>query len=200
MYSPPRLKEVAAEYGLSPDFALDLTTNDPTDGVAWGFNKDWIQRKALDKIQKCKPGVIMLCPTRAPFSRLQAWNFPRMEQKKVEDLLEDGMRHLCFAALVCILQHRACRYFIFEHPDCADSWRTEVLNTVMEMPGVVKTKFDFCMLGMTGKDEQGRAPVKKTTSIMTNSRIIAEVLSQCRCDQSHRHVQLVHGRAKSCEV
>ena len=69
---------------------------DKTDGVEWDFNEEWIQRKALDRIAKTKPGVIMVCPTCAPFSKLQAWKFPRMDNKSVEDLLDDGMRHLCF--------------------------------------------------------------------------------------------------------
>ena len=53
---------------------------------------------------------------------------------------------------------------------------------------------------MAGEDEHGVAPAKKTTGIMTNGRMIADVLSQCRCDGSHRHVQLLHGKAKQCEI
>ena len=198
--SQPRLTKVASEYGLRPEFPLDLTTVGETDGVEWDFNQEWIQRKALDRIAKTKPGVIMVCPTCAPFSRLQAWNFLRMDNKSVEDLLDAGMRHLCFAALICILQHRAGRYFIFEHPDCADSWRTRVLDMVMSIPGVNRTKFDFCMLGMVGEDDLGIAPAKKTTGIMTNGEVIAEVNSQHRCDGTHRHVHFVHGKAKVCEI
>ena len=52
VYSLPRLTKVASEYGLRPEFALDLTTVDETDGVEWDFNQEWIQRKALDKIAK----------------------------------------------------------------------------------------------------------------------------------------------------
>ena len=40
--SPPRLTRVASEYGLRPEFALDLTTVDETDGVEWDFNQEWI--------------------------------------------------------------------------------------------------------------------------------------------------------------
>ena len=77
VYSPPRLTKVASEYGLRPESALDLTTVDEVDGVAWDFNQEWIQRKAVERIAKTKPVVVMLCPTCAPFSRLQAWNFPK---------------------------------------------------------------------------------------------------------------------------
>ena len=74
------------------------------------------------------------------------------------------------------------------------------MRSVADLPGVVRTNFDFCMLGMKGEDAEGTAPAKKTTGILTNARIIAEVLSQCRCDGKHRHVHLVNGRAKPCEV
>ena len=200
MYSPPRLTRVAGDCGLTPEFAMDLTTYDEQDGEPWDLNQEWIQRKALDRLEAVKPGLVMLCPTCAPFSRLQAWNFPRMDNQSVEQLLEDGMRHLCFAAFGCILQHTAGRDFIFEHPDCADSWRTRALNMVASIPGVVRTKFNFCMLGMTGEDDQGTAPVRKTREIMTNGKVIAEVIGRFRCDRTHRHVQLVHGKAKACEV
>ena len=123
-----------------------------------------------------------------------------MSNHAVEEMLEDGLRHLCFAALICVLQHRAGRYFIFEHPDSAGSWNTRVLKSIEELPGVVRTKFDFCMLGMKGEDAEGVAPANKTTGILTNAQMIAEVLSQCRRDGKHRHVPLVNGRAMSCEV
>ena len=67
-------------------------------------------------------------------------------------------------------------------------------------PGAICTKFDFCMLGMVGEDDLGIAPAKKTTGIMTNGKVIAEVISQHRCDGLHRHVHLVHGKAKACEI
>ena len=194
------MTKVAADFGLEADFALDLTTYDEVDGEPWDFNEDWIQRKALDRIHRLKPGLVMLCPTCAPFSRLQGWNFLRMQNGGVEELLEDGMKHLCFAALICLIQHKAGRYFIFEHPDAAESWRTRVMSLVADLPGVVRTKFDFCMLGMTSEDEKGRAPVRKTTGILTNGATIAEVIGRARCDGQHRHIPLLHGKAKSCEV
>ena len=67
-------------------------------------------------------------------------------------------------------------------------------------PGVLRTKFDFCMLGMESHGPEGTELARKTTGIMTNSPIIAEILSGYRCDGSHAHTRLVNGRAKACEV
>ena len=75
-----------------------------------------------------------------------------------------------------------------------------MLDMVVSIPGVIYTKFDFCMLGMLGEDDIGIAPAKKTTGIMTNGKVIAEVISQHRCDGTHRHVHVVHGKAKACEI
>ena len=35
---------------------------------------------------------------------------------------------------------------------------------------------------------------------MTNSKHLAEILRQAQCDGSHRHEQLVGGKAKQCEI
>ena len=86
-----------------------------------------------------------------------------MSNQAFEEMLEDGMRRLCFAALICALQHRAGRYFIFEHPDGAGSWNTRVLRSVEKLPGVVRIQFDFYMLGMKGEDAEGVSPAKTTT-------------------------------------
>ena len=59
-----------------------------------------------------------------------------------------------------------------------------MLDIVLSIPVVVRTKFDFCMLGMIGEDELGVAPAEKSKGIMTNGKVIAEVISQHCCDGS----------------
>ena len=49
---------------------------------------------------------------------------------------------------------------------------------------------DMCQFGMTQHDDQGEGHVKEATRFMTNSWEIAKIL-RCRCDGSHRHIQLV---------
>ena len=52
-------------------------------------------------------------------------------------------------------------------------------------------KFDFCQLGM-------KTP--SATSVLRNSKHIAEVLRLAQCQGAHVHEPLVGGRAKACEV
>ena len=50
-------------------------------------------------------------------------------------------------------------------------------------------------------DKNGvKASAKKRSAVMTNSKHLAEILRQAQRDGSHRHEQLVGGRAKQCEV
>ena len=46
----------------------------------------------------------------------------------------------------------------------------------------------------------GNASAKKRTSVMTNSRHLAEILRQDHCDGWHKHEQLVGENAKQWEV
>ena len=47
-YSPPRLTEVSAEFGVKPRWSLDLTTVDPDDGEPWDFNNPAKRLKAVE--------------------------------------------------------------------------------------------------------------------------------------------------------
>ena len=92
------------------------------------------------------------------------------------------------------------RKFVFEHPVGASSWGLETVRRVASIPDVYSVDFDFCELGMTSVDEQGEAPAKKRTRILTNSQEIAQSISRAQCSGTHRHVALVGGRASACQV
>ena len=57
----------------------------------------------------------------------------------------------------------------------------------------------MCAFGMTSTDEQGEGLVCKPTTFMTNSSKLANHLSK-HCDNQHRHVILINGRAKQAVV
>ena len=199
-YSPPRMTQVAHEFGLRPQWALDLTEVDRDDGEAWDFNVEAKRTKAVEKLHESRPEMVMLGPTCAPFSSLNiGWNYSRMTTRDAQSMIEDGMRHLSFAAHLCMHQARQSRYFALEHPASAASWNTEVIEMLRGLPGVREVEFDFCSLGMVSTDDQGTAPVKKRTRIITNCPALIEALQDCQCSRDHRHVQLVHGRASACQ-
>ena len=56
----------------------------------------------------------------------------------------------------------------------------------------MKTTLDMCCFGLKGADKNESGFIKKATSIITNSEVIANHLSR-RCDGSHKHYQLKGG-------
>ena len=201
VYSPARLTEVSAEFGMSPRWALDLNTVDPDDGEPWDFNNPAKRLKAVQLLERDKPDIIMVGPICKPFCSLNlGWNFDRMPVGKASDSVEDGMRHLSFAVHLCLKQVRAGRYFAFEHPVGAASWNTRVMRMLARLQGCRQVEFDFCAYGMKSTDEVGSGLVKKRTRVMTNAERVATELAKAQCKGDHRHVRLLNGRAAACQV
>ena len=101
-----------------------------------------------------------------------------------------GMIHLTHAMECCHCQHRARRFFAFEHPYNASSWEQDVVKNVARLPGVETVIFDQCMLGLVSPVR--RIPIRKRTKIMTNNHVLAAALRGIKCDRSHAH-QRVEG-------
>ena len=101
---------MAQDFGLRPQWALDLTERDRDDGEAWDFNVEFKRVKAVEMIYRDRPDMLMLGPTCAPFSSLNmGWNYNRMKIQDAQEMIEDGMKHLAFAAHMCILQAKHLR-------------------------------------------------------------------------------------------
>ena len=64
---------------------------------------------------------------------------------------------------------------------------------------VFKAFLHMCRFGMVATDEAGVDLVKKPTTMMTNSVELFRELSR-QCDGSHRHVQLMGGKAKQAAI
>ena len=69
------------------------------------------------------------------------------------------------------------------------------------------TTCDMCAYGMKSHDTDGEAPAKKRTKFMSNCHeIIKRVSAQCtnktaeNDSDKHRHIQLMGGKAKACQV
>ena len=121
-----------------------------------------------------------------------------MGDARIHDAIDDGLKHLAFAVLICLLQHHRGRYFLIEHPASAKSWSTRVMQALLSLPRVKRVVFDFCMLGMVSEDEFGRGAARKRTAVAANSEMIAAELEMTQCDGSHRHVALLGGRPRAC--
>ena len=199
IYSPPRVTALAHRFKLNPGFALDLTVSDPEDGLDWNFDVKSIREKALRKLKVEQPMLLIGSPMCKAFSVLQGLNRKRMGEEKFHRMLEHARIHLRFCMELYAEQARCGRYYLHEHPKSASSWREpEVQKTIDEFNGVVYTGH-MCQFGMKSRDEHGERLVLKPTGFMANSEEIGKELSK-KCDRSHRHVQLISGRAHAAEI
>ena len=110
---------------------MDITTTDPVSGRKWDLLDEAQQKRALRMVDEDKPYLIVLCPPCTMFSTLQNLNVARgshqwnKEYEKAEKMLE-------FAMKVALKQHRAGRYFLFEHPVHASSWSERCERSVAD--------------------------------------------------------------------
>ena len=90
--------------------------------------------------------------------------------------------------LLLDLQHCEGRKFIHEHPARAISWQASRTIEIAEKPGVFKTDFDQCMVGLISP---GGKPMKKRTTFMHNIPELHLMLQskQCTGDHEHEHIQ-----------
>ena len=119
-----------------------------------------------------------------------------MNPKPDESAWQDALEMVDFAVKVCRMQAKAGRYFLFEHPLCATSWKLTSLAKLKKEVGVMGAVSDMCAFGMKAADQWGEAYAKKPTRFLTNSKAIMEKVSN-RCPGDHRHVPLVGGRANA---
>ena len=107
--------------------------------------------------------------------------------------------HIAFCFEMYEIQRKAGRFFAHEHPSSASSWsRPEVLEMLLR-EDVELVEVDMCNFGMTASDEYGEALVRKRTKILTNSSEVAKRVAR-KCDNSHRHVHLIGGKAKRAQL
>ena len=144
IYSPPRMVEAARRRGMPGCFSLDLTTCDD-DGSKWDFTRPEMQERAINKIDKEQPHMLIVCPPCTLFSILQALNFYKQDSKVVEARLRAAMVHLSFAIFLCLKQSRAGRYYMFEHPARATSLNTNVVKQLYIQGGGVPVMIVMCI-------------------------------------------------------
>ena len=174
VYSPPRVTSKATNFGLSPDFALDLTILDFDDGMPWDFSSPAKREKAKLMVERDKPYLSIGSPQCTPFSNLQNLNYPKMAPEKVDQMIRNGIAHLEFCVELYLLQLNAGRYFLHEHPDSTSSWQLKCTEALVADPRVIKIKGDMCRQLMTSVDIDGETGLaKRTTGWATNSPCIA---------------------------
>ena len=184
IFSPERVTKLCKKYGLIARDSFDLR-----DGYVLADERT--QARVIDRINRTNPTVVIGSPPCTLFSRLQQLNLhvhgPEWAAKfEVEK--KKAAAHIVFCLKVFQLQRARGAYFLFEHPESADSWNLPELVELMQLDGVMTQVADQCMYGLrTHSDVKGESlPAKKPTRFMSNSWCVLQELS-ARCDKPHVH-------------
>jgi len=184
-YSPERVAMAARALGLISVLSCDIIN---------GWNSDLPDVRALSIQLLALVRLVILSPPCTAFSALQhLWNYKRMSPDRAAAQWAKGMLCLEHAMACARKQHVEGRFFAFEHPANASSWRTPCVQGVRQLPGVLCVTIDLCSLGLVSKVRG--LPIRKRTRIMTNSQLIAEGLRghMCRCTRQHQIIEGAEG-------
>ena len=121
-------------------------------------------------------GLSPPCTTYSPLMVL--FNLKNMPFAARQQRFKQAHVLLDFAMLCARIQHRAGRKFYFEHPRRATSWCRNQVKDVERLSGVIKVHFDQCALGLCSPSGK---PLKKPTTIMTNSMALVNNLKGKKC-------------------
>eukprot|EP00913_Durusdinium_trenchii_P026417 g24785.t1 len=163
--------------------------------TGWGLSKAEDRKKMWRQLREEDPLLIILCPPCTAFSALQFLNFPKMKMEHAAMLIKTGMEHLSLAMAIAKWQRQRGKYFLFEHPAQAVSWKEEVVKKVEEMEGVEVITTDMCMFGL---NVHGMGLNKKPTKLMIDSEEMRKGLER-RCDKKHFHVPTLCGLPKKAQ-
>ena len=130
--------------------------------------------------KRTKPYLLVASPPCTVFSALQNLSRDKREAAEVQAELDAGIRHLAFAVFLCLKQASEGRKFVFEHPVSASSWQLALVNKLLDVDNAERVNFDICKVGMTIAVQGAVLPVKKRTSVVTNSSRLTRALRQCQ--------------------
>ncbi len=183
LYSPAR---VMPEVRWQPPcvLSLDILTG-------WDFLLEANRALSLEALNRFDVEMAILSPPCTMFSPLQILfrNFEKMPPAVFQRRYTEAKLFMDHSMEAAHLQIQRRKKFAHEHPQRASSWKLASVESVACQPGVYKTTFDQCMLGL-------RAPssglfFKKRTTIMTNCRWLAEELKQHQCNKQHKHQPII---------
>ena len=125
IYSPPRITKEIVEgkwKHVAPGFALDLTVNDPLDGLPWDFSRASKRNRARAFLREQKPLLLIGSPECKAFSTWMVLNRARARcVEAIDKALARAKKHLEFVASLYEEQLEGGRYFLHEHPLYASS-------------------------------------------------------------------------------
>ena len=181
-FSVPRVTYSVIRRGLRATLALDLRTG-------FDFLEFSARQQALLMLATVCPMFVMLSPPCTMFSALQTCfkNFEKMDPVVFQRRMSEVLILLEFGVMVARFQIQHGRWYAWEHPSTATSWRTGAVQSLMDESFTVD--FDMCAMGL--QCPESARPIKKRTRLMSNYSGIIPVFSryQCSCSTPHREIQ-----------
>ena len=162
VFSPPRVSFAVSRLGLLADWSLDLTNR-------YDFLTMESRAECLRVVSDEEPEFVMLCPPCTMHSPSQAlFNLHKMSEEEKARRFAEADPLLNFAMTICKVQHARGRYFCFEHPQRASSWRRASVQEVLDLPGTFQVTFDQCRTGLVTPGSNPK-PIRKRTTFMSNA-------------------------------
>ena len=91
-------------------------------------------------------------PMCTAFCAWQKLNAQKRDPAVVKREWDRAMIHLEFVCRLYLLQIKAGRYFLHEHPVAASSWKEICIRKLMDLPGVTRVNGDQCQYGQQSQD------------------------------------------------
>ena len=95
---------IASDMGLRPACALDLTTNDPEDGMPWDFTCKSNRKRAMELLDRDQQLLLPASHVCGAFSSMNNIYYDSMRPNDVHSKLGVAMRHVKFALDLCMKQ------------------------------------------------------------------------------------------------
>ena len=113
VFSPPRTTARARQRGLRGGWSLDVNHEDPWTGRKWDLRDEKCKEAARSLLRRTRPKLLIASPPCTLFSLLQNLSGGVKDNVRMQEAID----MVDFAVELCIMQHRAGRKFVFEHPD-----------------------------------------------------------------------------------
>ncbi len=194
IFSRRRVSHEAEVLGVGSGIAFDIEAEQEGE-IKVDLTKKADQDRTLRKIKQLSPSLVVVSPPCTMYSAMQNINKNRMDTEICEQKMREAHKMLEFGVRACRAAQSVGSIFVFEHPRHASSWAHWPLMKLARQEGVYSATLDMCQFGLTAAGEGGGVvgPVKKPTTLLTNSWSVAQAMSQT-CKGCARHVRLEGGR------
>lgn len=181
-FSPPRVALKLRQRGLRAQYSFDIETG-------YDLLSFENRARALRLYQTHRPFFTMLSAPCTMYSKLQNLNLGKMSPEVRARRFQEAHCMLDYSMLIAKRQVETRRFFCHEHPRDASSWRRESVMELWQRDDVFLVTFDQCRVGL--RTPSGDKPIKKPTTLMTNSSAIRNIFAplQCNCSEEHATIQ-----------